>query len=54
MGETHKNLQWQDATNAWNYASSVSCWEDNDSTWQGTGVTASRFDIVQGSNNCSA
>jgi hypothetical protein len=54
MGETHKNLQWQDATNAWNYSSSVSCWEDNDSAWDGSAVTASRFDIVTGSNTCSA
>jgi len=48
----HQNLQWQDATNTWNYASGVSCYSDNDPTYSGSGVTASRFDIVTASGSC--
>jgi hypothetical protein len=49
----HRNMQWQDATNTWNYSLGVSCYSDADPTFNGTGVTASRFDIVSsGGTSC--
>lgn len=52
MGEVHKNLHWQDATNTWNSPSDVSCWVDVDTGWDGSKVTNDKFAIVSGTSSC--
>lgn len=52
MNDIHRNAQWQDATNAWNYTTNLVCQNDAVSGWQGQLVTGSRYDTVTGSGGC--
>lgn len=47
MNETHQALQWRNSSGGWNYSSGVSCRLDNDPTWNGKGISTTRFDLVQ-------
>jgi hypothetical protein len=50
--QNHQNLQWQDATTAWNYATDVACFHDDADGWMGQKDSPSHFEIVAGSASC--
>ncbi len=52
MGDVHRNLYRKDSAGSWLAWTGTSCYRDPISGWQGTSVSATRFDTVTGSGNC--
>lgn len=46
MDEIHSNLQWKNVNSVWSSSSGVTCRLDTDPSWNGQGVSATRFDVV--------
>jgi hypothetical protein len=54
MGDVHRNIQWlNSAGGTWSLTTGMQCKKDWVSGWQGTAITGSRYDTVQGSSDCN-